>query len=96
MRTMKFGWDGDDGLGEMLVRQILDGAKTAACGFRAAYSDEELAEALSGARHLYAVLDNAGTHRATIRVTDVFLCTFGEPDPRLVAEVFELVEAVRL
>lgn len=82
---MEFGWDGDGGVGEMLVRQIIDGSKTATCAFSVTYSDEELAEAMTGAGELYAVLDNDGKRRATIKVTDVFLCSFGDPDPRLVA-----------
>lgn len=86
-RTVRFGWDGDDGLGDRLVEQILAGTKTATCGFLDAYeADEtdELSEVRSGAGELYAVVDASGTHRCTIRVTDVFECPFGDPDPRLV------------
>lgn len=87
-RTTAFGWPGDGGLGDGLIEQIIRGTKTATCAFRAAYDAEdpsELAEALSGVGELYAVEDVSGRHRCTIRVTEVFECPFGRPDPRLVA-----------
>jgi uncharacterized protein YhfF len=87
-RTTTFGWPGDGGLGERLIEQIIRGTKTATCAFRAAYDTEdpsELAGTFSGAGELFAVEDASGRHRCTIRVTEVFECPFGHPDPRLVA-----------
>lgn len=84
-REVRFGWQGDEGLGDRLVEQIIAGVKTATCGFRLAYEEAELEEVLTGAGELYAVIDSAGAWRCTIRVTDVFECPFGSPDPRLVA-----------
>jgi len=82
---MRFGWDGDDGLGDRLIEQILAGTKTATCGFLLDYTPEELEEALTGKGGLQSVRDSSGAHRCTIRVTDVFECPFGDPDPRLVS-----------
>lgn len=83
-RTVQFGWQGDCGLGDRLIEQIIAGAKRATCGFLEAYEPWELYEVRSSAGELYAVQDAAGTWRCTIRVTDVFECPFGRPDPRLV------------
>jgi len=83
-RTMLFGWDGDGGLGDRLIEQIIAGTKTATCGFRAAYTPEELVETLGGAGEICAVLDSAGVRRCTIRIIEAFECPFGAPDPRLV------------
>lgn len=30
---MQFGWEGDGGIGEMLIAQTIAGTKTATCGF---------------------------------------------------------------
>lgn len=85
-RTIEFGWPGDRGIGDMLVQQIVRGEKWATCGFRRAYSAEELAEVETGAGELHGVRSAEDpTIRAVIRVTDVFETTFGAPDPRLVA-----------
>lgn len=83
-RVMRFGWDGDGGLGDRLIEQIIAGEKTATCGFRAAYEPDELEETRAGAGELHAVLDTSGARRCVIRVTEVFECPFGSPDPRLV------------
>lgn len=84
-RTAGFGWNGDGGLGDRLIEQIIAGTKTATCGFRAAYTSEELEDAYRGVGETCAVLDSSGVRRCTIRVTEVFECLFGEPDPRLVS-----------
>ena len=84
-RRIEFGWPGDGGLGERLVQQIIDGVKTATCGFRRAYTDEELAEVRDGLGELQAASSCGGEPRCVIRVTDVFETPFGDPDPRLVA-----------
>jgi uncharacterized protein YhfF len=85
MRTMSFGWEGDGGIGEMLIGQIIRGEKWATCGFRYAYEPWELQESRDGVGKLCAVVDREGNHRCTIRITDAFECRFGDPDPRLVA-----------
>lgn len=83
-RTIEFGWENDGGVGERLVQQIIDGIKTATCGFKRAYSTEELAEVLTGEGVLYAAAPYGGEPRCVIRVTKVFETPFGDPDPRLV------------
>ena len=84
-RTIRFGWDGDGGLGDRLIAQIIAGEKWATCGFREAYEPWELEECLTGVGELQAVEDSSGRWRCTIRVLEAFECTFGDPDPRLVA-----------
>jgi len=80
-----FGWDGDGGIGETLIDQILAGEKWATCGFKADYSAEELKATYDGVGRVFSARSATGRPRAVIRVTDVFECPFGAPDPRLVA-----------
>lgn len=82
--TCRFGWEGDEGLGERLIAQIVAGTKTATCAPKIAYTDEELAAVYAGVGTLATVVDKAGTPRCTIRTLEVFETTFGDPDPRLV------------
>lgn len=84
--TIEFGWRNDEGVGEMLVDQIVAGEKWATCGFRRDYTEAELEETLSGTNRLYAVKTASDPRpRAIIRVTSVFETPFGRPDARLVA-----------
>lgn len=82
---MRFGWDGDGGVGEMLIAQTIAGTKTATCGFRDAYTPEELAEVRGNVGSIIPVTDREGVVRAHIRILEVFETTFGDPDPRLIA-----------
>lgn len=82
---MEFGWPGDDGLGERLVQQIIDGTKTATCGFKRAYTDEELSEVFGSVGRLQGARSYQGPIRCIIRVLEAFETPFGDPDPRLVA-----------
>lgn len=41
-----FGWEGDDGLGEQLIQQILAGEKTATCAPKSLYSKDELRDVI--------------------------------------------------
>ncbi|MCY8315514.1 ASCH domain-containing protein [Bacillus vallismortis] len=79
-----FGWEGDDGLGEQLIQQILAGEKTATCAPKSLYSKDELSEVYQTAGQLVTVYDKDGNPRCNIKVTDVFETTFGAPDMRLV------------
>lgn len=81
---MEFGWEGDGGIGEMLIQQTLAGTKTATCGFKRAYSAEELEMIERGVGQVIPVLDKTGTTRCHIRVLETFETPFGDPDPRLV------------
>lgn len=82
--TCQFGWEGDEGLGETLIAQIIEGTKTATCAPKAAYTDDELAAVYASVGRITTVVDKAGTPRCTIRTLEVFETTFGDPDPRLV------------
>ena len=84
-RRTEFGWPGDGGIGERLVQQIIDGQKWATCGFKAAYTADELAEVRGSVGELQAAGACGSPPRCVIRVTEVFETTFGDPDPRLVA-----------
>jgi uncharacterized protein YhfF len=84
-RRVEFGWPGDDGVGEMLIQQIIDGVKTATCSFKRDYTREELDDVYAGAGELYAAGACGQPPRCVIHVTDVFETPFGDPDPRLVA-----------
>lgn len=84
-RTIDFGWPDDRGIGEMLVRQVLERKKWATCGFKRAYTPAELDAVLTGKGRLHKVCSvQDPTPRAVVRVTDVFETPFGTPDPRLV------------
>lgn len=82
--TIEFGWDGDAGLGDMLIGQIIEGEKTATCGFKAAYSANELEEVFGNKGTIITAVDRSGRPRCNVRITDVFETTFGDPDMRLV------------
>lgn len=79
-----FGWEGDNGVGEMLIQQIINGEKTATCSFKILYTDEELQELFSTKGKTVSVIDHKDRVRCNIRVLDIFETTFGSPDPRLV------------
>lgn|GEM_PF-775261 len=83
-RRMEFGWPGDGGVGAGLVQQVIDGTKTATCGFRSLYDEEELADVHEGVGDLCGASECGGPVRCVIRVTEVFETSFGDPDPRLV------------
>lgn len=79
-----FGWDGDNGIGEKLIRQIIDGVKIATCSFRVEYADSDLKELYETKGKIVTVEDNKGVPRCNIRITDIFETEFGNPDLRLV------------
>ncbi len=79
-----FGWEGDEGLGERLIQQILAGAKTATCSFKIEYTPEELDALLATRGEMATVMDKDGNPRCNIRVKDVFETTFGNPDRHLI------------
>ena len=82
---MEFGWPGDDGVGEMLVQQIIDGEKWATCSFKRDYEAGELDAVYSGVGELYEAGPAGMPPRCRIRVTEAFETPFGDPDMRLVA-----------
>lgn len=81
---MKFGSEGDGGLGDRLVRQVLDGAKTATCDLKAFCTAQEVADLDAEPGWFETVVDGSGRPRCNVRVTSVYETTFGSPAPRLV------------
>lgn len=79
-----FGWEGDNGIGEALIQQIIDRVKTATCNFKILYSEEELKEVYSTKGKIVTVMNKQGEARCNIRIIDVFETSFGNPDMRLV------------
>ena len=83
-RKMRFGGKEDAGLGERLIRQILDGVKTATCDLGSLCTDQELADLDAQSGWLETVIDDQGRPRCNVRVTAVYKTAFGNPNPRLV------------
>jgi|SRR5687768_7503690 uncharacterized protein YhfF len=83
-RKMRFGGEGDDGLGERLIRQIQGGIKTATCDLRTLCTEQEVADLDAQPGWLETVIDEQGRPRCNVRVTAVYETKFGSPDPRLV------------
>ncbi len=79
-----FGWPGDDGIGEMLIQQIIAGDKTATCSFKEEYSEQELNDLIATKGKIVTVEDHRGMPRCNIKIIDIFETKFGDPDPRLV------------
>ena len=82
-RKSIFGWKGDLGLGERLIRQILRGEKTATACPRALYSPAEIEELYKSVGHRVTVIDKTGQPRCTILQTEVLETRFGAPHPVL-------------
>lgn len=77
-KRFRFGWYGDNGLGELMIQAILAGRKTAtACP---AYDPEDADLKAGDELHL---VDKHGTVRANMVVTNVELRTFGSFDEDL-------------
>jgi uncharacterized protein YhfF len=81
---VQYGWDGDDGIGDRLIQQIIDGSKTATYAPKIAYLPGELEWTYSLVGKVCTVTDKVGTPRCNVHQLEVFETTFGNPDPRLV------------
>lgn len=81
---MVFGWENDNGIGEMLIKQILRGEKTATCALKEAYSEEELKRTYEPIGEIVTVFDKDNNPRCNVRLMEVFETTFGDPDLRLI------------
>lgn len=79
-----FGWDGDNGVGDRLIQQIIDGIKTATCSFKVLYTVKELDELYRTKGKIVTVVDKNEKPKCNIRIIDIFETTFGKPDMRLV------------
>ena len=82
-RKSVFGWQGDRGLGERLIRQILKGEKTATACPKSLYSPAEIEELCESVGHRVTVIDKTGRPRCTILQREVFETRFGAPHPKL-------------
>jgi uncharacterized protein YhfF len=81
---LEFGWDGDGGLGERLIREVIDGEKTATCAPRSDYTEEELAEVVASRGQTVDVVDENDNPRCRVRMVAVYETTFGLPAPGVV------------
>ena len=81
---LELGWKGDDGLGVRLIQQVLDRRKTATCGPKSMFTEQELAATMASKGKIVAVVDPEGRTWCEVRMIDVFETFFGDPDPRLV------------
>jgi len=96
-RKSIFGWKGDRGLGERLIRQILKGEKTATACPKSLYSPAEVEALRKSVGHRVTVIDKTGRPRCTILQTEVFETRFGTPHPKLVrGEGFNSPEEFKL
>ena len=73
VREMRFGWYGDEGLGEALIQRILLGRKSATSS--PTYDAQEADEGDS-----VKVIDKTGKHRCTIKITRVVIIPWGDID----------------
>ncbi len=83
-RKTQFGWADDNGLGDVLIRQIIAGIKTATCSPKEDYTAEELRALYASPDQLSTVVDKAGVPRCNVRIRAVYDTPFGRPSPRLV------------
>ncbi|MDQ3375514.1 MAG: ASCH domain-containing protein [Actinomycetota bacterium] len=81
---LEFGWEGDGGLGERLIREVIEGEKTATCAPRSDYTKEELAEVVSSLGQVVDVVDENDNPRCRVRMLAVYETTFGLPAPGVV------------
>ncbi len=79
-----YGWDGDNGIGERIIQQIIEGTKTATCAPKVSYTPDELKVTYALVGKVCTVTDRFGTPRCNVHHLEVFETTFGNPDPRLV------------
>ena len=82
---LEFGWEGDGGLGERLIREVIDGEKTATCAPRSDYTEEELAEVVASRGEVVDVVDENDEPRCRVRMLAVYETTFGLPAPGVVS-----------
>ena len=81
---LEFGWEGDGGLGERLIREVIEGEKTATCAPRSDYTEEELAEVVASRGEVIDVVDENDEPRCRVRMLAVYETTFGLPAPGVV------------
>ena len=88
----QFGWEGDNGVGEKLIQQIIEGKKTATCASKVSYKPDELAETYALVGKMCTVVNKF--NRDHIKAWNG-MATEGSPltgETILVVELFELVK----
>jgi len=83
-RKTAFGWADDNGLGDVLIRQIIAGLKTATCSPKEDDTAEEVRALYARPGQLSTVVDKDGVPRCTVRTRAVYDTPFGRPSPQLV------------
>ena len=78
-----YGWDGDGGLGERLIRKIIEGTKTATCCPKFSMTETELAASYANVGRIVTITNKEGAPRCNVRILECFETTFGDPAPRL-------------
>ncbi len=87
-RALQFGWYGDNGMGEFLLRSILTGKKTAsACPV---YDPQE-----AEVGDIASLVDKEGKARGTVRITRVEYRKYSEIDEPLAAQLGQTLEDMR-
>lgn len=71
-RKVKFGWDGDGDIGEMLIQQMLDGIKTATCDMKCLCTQQEIADLNANPAWVETVIDKAGKPRCNVPIADLY------------------------
>lgn len=84
-QVVQLGFEGDDGLGELLLQRLLADTLTVLWEPYELLEDDEVATMQDGVGDVLTVVDADGEPACNVRVDDVFSTTWGEPDPRLVA-----------
>ncbi len=87
-RFFRFGWYGDDGLGEKLIANILAGRKTATAAPSYDPEDGKVGEVLP-------LADKGGKVYGVVRITSVEYRPFGEFDEALAAKLGAPLEQIR-
>lgn len=82
---VQLGFEGDDGLGELLLGRLLAGTLRVLWESVALLEETDADEMRDATGEILTVLDSEGEPACNVRVLDVFETTWGDPDPRLVA-----------
>jgi uncharacterized protein YhfF len=82
---VQLGFEGDDGLGELLLGRLLAGSLSVLWEPVDLLDEGDADEMRDATGEVLTVLDSEGEPACNVRVVDVFETTWGDPDPRLVA-----------
>ena len=82
--VVQLGFEGDDGLGDLLLERLRAGSLTVLWEPVDLLDDDEVAVMEAATGSVLTVVDGDGEPAVNVRVLDVFTTTWGDPDPRLV------------